>query len=107
MGVSFHSAGCVKIAKVCCIKSCAININGSPRYQDQEKPAGCNRRSLITFGRVPPKDRLTGNQHDRPLVVLQFWENDNAPRATRQTPNAKRQNAKTVSTWKFANRSAW
>jgi hypothetical protein len=59
MGISFRPAGCVKIAKVCCIESCAININSSPRYQDQEKPAGCDRRSLITFGKVPPKGRHT------------------------------------------------
>jgi hypothetical protein len=42
MGVSFHSAGCVKIAKERCIESCAININSSPRRatKTQEKPAG-------------------------------------------------------------------
>jgi hypothetical protein len=42
MGVSFHSAGCIKVAKDCSTESSAININSSLRRATkiQEKPAG-------------------------------------------------------------------
>ena len=42
MGVSFHSAGCIKVAKECSTESSAININSSQRRATkiQEKPAG-------------------------------------------------------------------
>ena len=43
MGVSFHSAGCIKVAKECSTESSAININSSQRRRAtkiQEKPAG-------------------------------------------------------------------
>lgn len=42
MGVSFYSAGCIKVAKECSTESSAININSSQRRATkiQEKPAG-------------------------------------------------------------------
>jgi hypothetical protein len=42
MGVSFHSAGCIKVAKECSTESSAININSSQcrATKIQEKPAG-------------------------------------------------------------------
>jgi hypothetical protein len=49
MGVWFHSTGCVKYDEACCVKSRAINPNGSPHRatKDKEKPAGVNRRAVF------------------------------------------------------------
>jgi hypothetical protein len=60
MGVSFHSAGCIKFTEECWNESCAVNITGAPRHKDQRKTRRCRRAPFRGLIGQPSVARLCG-----------------------------------------------
>jgi hypothetical protein len=60
MGVSFHSAGCIKFTEECWNESCAVNITAAPRHKDQRKTRRCRRAPFRGLIGRPSVARLCG-----------------------------------------------